>query len=300
LFTGTTPSASTINANNTVTVRYTGASALIDSKGVAYNATVQYQYQLNSKTGGRPAWVATVTDISDPATNQTIAGFTSTDIPHDGNTTNVGFNPSDTLRGPLNMGPVSFATPNGTLKFTLPVNSATFSTSGATALVPGGEAPTSLSANITDTSYFQTPNPPSADTTNSQLTARVSDELTLNYGIRADNLAFENLVRVLNFMQSQSTPPSQADLQSAQTLISNSINGVQTLRAQVAGNQITLNDEKKYHQTVVNLATDTRSSILSADTTEVGVKITDLRTILEASYSTLSTIRGLSLVNFLK
>lgn len=300
LFTGTTPSASTINANNTVTVRYTGASALIDSKGVAYNATVQYQYQLNSKTGGRPAWVATVTDISDPATNKTIAGFTATDIPQNANTTNVGFNPSDTLRGPLNLGPVSFSTPNGTLKFTLPVNSATFSTSGATALVPGGEAPTALSANITDTSYFQTPNPPSADTTNSQLTARVSDDLTLNYGIRADNLAFENLVRVLNFMQSQSTPPSQSDLQAAQTLIGNSISGVQTLRSQVAGNQITLNDEKTYHQTVVNMATDTRSNILSADTTEVGVKITDLKTILEASYSTLSTIRSLSLVNFLK
>ncbi|MFY7962917.1 MAG: hypothetical protein ACOVVK_22770, partial [Elsteraceae bacterium] len=72
------------------------------------------------------------------------------------------------------------------------------------------------------------------------------------------------------------------------------------LRAQVAGNQITLNDEKTYHQTVVNLATDTRSTILSADTTEVGVKITDMKTILEASYSTLSTIRSLSLVNFLK
>ena len=300
LFTGTTPSASTINANNTVTVRYTGASALIDSKGVAYNATVQYQYQLNSKTGGLPAWVATVTDISDPVTNKTISGFTATDIPQNVNASNVGFNPSDTLSGPLNLGPVSFPTASGTLKFTLPVNSATFSTSGATALVPGGEAPTSLSANITDTSYFQTPNPPSADTTNSQLTARVSDDLTLNYGIRADNLAFENLVRVLNFMQSQSTSPSQSDLQAAQVLLGNSINGVQTLRSQVAGNQITLNDEKTYQQTLVNLATDTRSSILSADTTEIGVKITDLKTILEASYATLSTIRGLSLVNFLK
>lgn len=293
-------SAATVNSTNTVTVRYTGASALVDSKGVSYNATVRFQYQLSDLTGGSPAWVATLTDVSDPTTGKTIGGFTATRITQTTNIAAQGFNPSDALRGPLNLGPISVATPTGSIDLSLPINSATFSTSGATALVPGGEAPTALSANITDTSYFQTPNPPSADTTNSQLTARVSDDLTLNYGIRADNLAFENLVRVLNFMQSQSTPPSQTDIQSAQTLISNSISGVQTLRSQVAGNQITLNDEKSYHQTVVNMATDTRSSILSADTTEVGVKITDLKTILEASYSTLSTIRSLSLSNFLK
>ncbi len=293
-------SATTVNSTNTVTVRYTGASALVDSKGVAYNATVRFQYQISDVTGGRPAWVATITDLSDPATGKTIGGFTPTRVSQTTNLAAQGFNTSDTQRGPLNLGPITLATPTGSIGLSLPVNSATFSTSGATALVPGGEAPTSLSANIVDTSYFQTPNPPSADTTNSQLTARVADDLTLNYGIRADNLAFENLVRVLNFMQSQSTPPSTADIQSAQTLISNSISGVQTLRSQIAGNQITLNDEKTYHQTVVNMTTDTKSNILAADTTEVGVKITDLKTILEASYSTLSTIRNLTLSNFLK
>ena len=293
-------SAATVNSTNTVTVRYTGASALVDSKGVAYSATVRFQYQISDLTGGRPAWVATVTDLIDPTTNNTVGGFTPMRIAQTRDLTAQGFNPRDAASSPLNLGPISVTTPTGSLDLSLPINSATFATSGVTALVPGGEAPTSLSLNVTDTSYFQTPNPPSADTTNSQLTARVSDDLTLNYGIRADNLAFENLVRALNFMQSQSTPPARTDIQSAQTLISNSITGVQNLRSQIAGNQITLDGEKTYHRTVVNLATDTRTNILATDETEVGVKVTALKTTLEASYSLVATLRSLSLTNFLK
>jgi flagellin-like hook-associated protein FlgL len=289
-----------VTSENTVDVRYTGQSALVDSRGKAFNATVRFQYQISNLTNGIPAWVATLTDLTDPETGASL-GITPVRLSQTNNVLTQGFNPTDALRGPLSLGPISVATQSGgAINLSMPVNSSTFKTSGTTALVPGGDAPSALTANVVDTSYFLTANPNATDTTNDPLTVRVADDLVLRYGLRADDLSFENLIRVLNFMQSQSVPPSQTDLVAAQTLLTNAINGIQGLRSQIASNQITLKNQEDFQKTTVRLATDTRANILSADPDKTAVRLTSLQTTLEASYATLSNIRSLNLASFLR
>jgi flagellar hook-associated protein 3 FlgL len=166
-------------------------------------------------------------------------------------------------------------------------------------LTVGGEATASLSANIADTSYFQ-PGGTVFDTSQSQLQLRTAADATVTFGVRADNAAFEQLFRVLNFFKDQSVPATPGEVDNASRLVNGAISGINALRANVANTQAVLKNEQNFHQTTINLAKDTHASILTADSATTAMNLNALSNLLQESFATLGTIKSLSLVNFLK
>jgi flagellin-like hook-associated protein FlgL len=122
----------------------------------------------------------------------------------------------------------------------------------------------------------------------------------VTFGVRADNAAFEQLFRVLNFFKDQSVPATPGEVDNASRLVNSAISGINALRANVANTQAVLKNEQNFHQTTINLAKDTHASILTADSATTAMNLNALSNLLQESFATLGTIKSLSLVNFLK
>ncbi|HYC13103.1 MAG TPA: hypothetical protein VEC75_02580, partial [Stellaceae bacterium] len=138
-------------------------------------------------------------------------------------------------------------------------------------------------------------------------TARVDDNMTMSYGITANNPAIEGIVRTLNFLANLppgSPDPSNAtdvaNINQAATLMSQGIQGLQGLQGTLAMQSSTLQQVQQNQQDFMNLA---QTSITNLETVDPATAITQLNqveTSLQASYAAISGIQQLSLVNYLK
>jgi|GEM_PF-4324914 len=299
--------------NSTYDVRLSGNSALVDSNGNRYNATIRF-----TKTAGTPedrfeARVVELTHAEGTSIGQTPAAFPATGLVFGSETTPTTaalFNPADANERTVRLVADDLTIAGfGTLSLAIPFNKNTFSyNSGATRVVPQGQTNneqlvtngwgTSLSDNIADTSYALAGTDALA-AHQSQLSARIADDLTITYGVRADSPAFEKLVRVLTFFRDKSIPPTSADAAAGQALLDEALASIDDVKADLAMDQITLSDQRKTHQTTVNLAKNQETELTYADPTETALYLNNLKTVTEASYAALATIKGLSLVNYL-
>ena len=82
-------------------------------------------------------------------------------------------------------------------------------------------------------------------------------------------------------------------------IVSKSIDEVDQIRFRMETVRAQMNETKQSHVNQENLLLNTVSSVEDVDINEVSVRITTLKTQLEASYSVTSLIQGLSLVRFL-
>lgn len=82
-------------------------------------------------------------------------------------------------------------------------------------------------------------------------------------------------------------------------IVSQSIDEVDQIRFRMETVRAQMDETKTSHVNQKNLLLDTVSSVEDVDTNEVSVRITTLKTQLEASYSVTSLLQGLSLVRFL-
>lgn len=82
-------------------------------------------------------------------------------------------------------------------------------------------------------------------------------------------------------------------------IVSESIDEVDQIRFRMETVRAQMNETKQSHVNQENLLLNTVSSVEDVDINEVSVRITTLKTQLEASYSVTSLIQGLSLVRFL-
>ncbi len=135
--------------------------------------------------------------------------------------------------------------------------------------------------------------------------AQVDTNLTVPYGITADNPAFEQAVRALNFIANapafdQSNPADVANVSQAETLLNNSATQLQQLTSQIGLNQSELNTSLTAHQQSLTLAQSNISNIEQVDPATVITKLDALQTQLEASYQTVNILQNLSLASYLK
>jgi flagellin-like hook-associated protein FlgL len=287
--------------NNTFDLTFAGTQALRDSSGNAYEATVRVQ---NNTVGSTTGWRAYLTSLTDPATGKPVA--TGTPLPMQiGQPPFDVFSAQDAALGAITIpsnGPQSLTIPGlGTsLALSIPINSESFTSNvGASSLTVGGQSTTSLSAGITDTTYFN-PGGSIFDTSQAQLQLRTATDSVVKFGVRADNPAFEQFFRVLNFFKDQSVPANATEVGNANQLTNSVIAGINALRANVANTQAVLKNEQNFHQTTINLAKDNHDKILTVDSATTAMNLNALSNLLQESFATLGTIKNLSLVNFLK
>lgn len=158
-------------------------------------------------------------------------------------------------------------------------------------------SPVDLSAYVAQTA------PSTADTSYYQGTdtlpkVRASDNLTVTYGVTANNSAFEQAIRALKLVIAN--PSDTASLKEAYNLLKSSSNGVATLQATLSTQASTLNNKISQNTDDMNQLDSMISDIRDSDLSEVTVKITELETQLEAAYSISNKILNLKLSDYLK
>lgn len=281
-------------AGASVDIRLTGDHALVDAAGNVYNATVR----LTKDAVDPSRWQASIVSLEDPATGAAVAT-----VPALGGGLTIGpiFKPSDAASTTLNLTRTGVTVGGNALTLNIPINSTSFTTAvSGNDVTPGMQSTTTLATSVVDTSYFFEPGNKAANTSIAPLSVRVADDLTLTYGIRADNPGFEKIVRALTFFKDQSTPPTSADVQQALILLQDGVTQLTAARTDIANDRLTLKDQQTYHKTLTNLALDQEDAINKADPTEVSLKVTNLKTMIEASYSSLAIIKDLTLTNYLR
>jgi len=137
--------------------------------------------------------------------------------------------------------------------------------------------------------------------------AKVDDSVTISYGVTADNPAFENLIRVANYLANlpagspnPNNPADIAAINQASTLMTQGIGSLQQLQGTLSLQSSQLQQIQQNHQNFINLAQTNIQSLESVDPATAITQLNQVETDLQASYQSISTLQQLSLVNYLK
>lgn len=157
-------------------------------------------------------------------------------------------------------------------------------------------APVDLDQYVADASAASTTYYTGNDTVTS---VRIARDQTVDYGITADNGAFEQAFRALGSIAASGTPTSD-QLQAAYDLVSQALNDTTGVQSTLSGKASLVNraiDRQADYETQL---TSMISSFKDADVTSIAVRLSSYQTQLEASYSAIAKIQSLSLASYLK
>lgn len=135
--------------------------------------------------------------------------------------------------------------------------------------------------------------------------AQVDNGMTLQYGVTANNPAFEQVVRVLNFL-ANSPPPDPnnstdvANINQAEQMLTSATTSLQQLTSNIGLNQSQLNTMLQTHQSALTYVKSNIGDIENADPATVITQLDALQTQMTASYQAVNIIQNLSLANYLK
>ena len=137
--------------------------------------------------------------------------------------------------------------------------------------------------------------------------AQIDKTVSLTYGIAADNPAFENIIRVANYLAnlppgspSTGNPADVAAINQAATLFNQGVAGVQILQGTLSLRLSQAQQVQQNLQNFVNLAKTNITNLVSVDPATAITQLNQVETDLQASYQSLSSLQQLSLVNYLK
>jgi flagellar hook-associated protein 3 FlgL len=135
--------------------------------------------------------------------------------------------------------------------------------------------------------------------------AQVDTSLTVPYGVTADNPAFEQVVRVLNFLANSPTldssnPTDVANVNQAEQLLTGATTSLEALTGSIGETQSQLNTMLQTHQSTLALVNSNIADVENADPATVITQLDALQTQLTASYQTVNVLQNLSLANYLK
>jgi flagellar hook-associated protein 3 FlgL len=134
-----------------------------------------------------------------------------------------------------------------------------------------------------------------------KLKARLNEGLEVQYGVTADEPAFEKLIRTVRILRSTplTDPDIRTKMQEAANLITEAKENMEALELNVGTKMeqlgrtlITLKTSKNFMDGIV-------SDLESADTTTAVAELTQDQTMLEASYNVLVRLSQLTLTKYL-
>ncbi|MDE1151591.1 MAG: flagellin [Micavibrio sp.] len=179
---------------------------------------------------------------------------------------------------------------------------AALNTQQAGAYVFGGGVTDAAPVDRTDSDYAAATVPSTADTSYYQgddytKTVKASDTLTVSYGVTADNPAFEQAMRAFNII---SNNPSDTDaLKEAYNLLDTALTGLSNVQSGVSNNAATLDNQINQNATDLNTLDSVISDIKNVDVSAVLLKLTNLQTQIESSYSISSNLLKMNLTEYL-
>lgn len=158
---------------------------------------------------------------------------------------------------------------------------------------------------LDDPDYAAATSPSSADTSYYQgddqiASVRVSDQQTVDYGVTADDPAFEKALRAINLLANISTDPLDDDtLTEANDLLVDALNAVLAVQSRLSLDAGTMEDAVSGQEDYVSFAESLTTDLTEVDVAQVQVKLSSYEAELEASYSAIAKIQGLKLWDYL-
>lgn len=134
--------------------------------------------------------------------------------------------------------------------------------------------------------------------------AQIDSNLNLQYGVTGDNPAFEQVIRVLNFLTNspplnQGNPTDVANVNTAQQLLNTATTQLQQLTSTMGLQQAEITNVQQAQQSSITLAQTTIGNIVNIDPATVITQLDALQTQIEASYQSVNILQNLSLANYM-
>lgn len=205
-----------------------------------------------------------------------------------------------------------------TLKSTSGVNDGVYKvvSNNGTSIVVASNSPTtesSTTATLSSTTWYKGDN--------STLKQRIDSDTTVDIGMYASDPGFEKAIRAMGLIAQGVTgtagglDKNQDRVAAARYLLADAMESpaagtppygaeersdIQSLQARVGVNQSTIKVRNDKHKQYMALFQARADALENVDKTEAVAMLLDEKTSLETSYQTLSTVRGLSLLNYMK
>lgn len=147
--------------------------------------------------------------------------------------------------------------------------------------------------------------PSSADTSyytgdSEEASVRVSEEQTITYGVTADGSGFEEALRAANIIANMTTSPVDSDaLNEAYDLATEAMDALLAVQAGLSVTSSRLESAMTRQEDSLTLLDTMQSNIKDVDSAALAVKLSEYEAQLTASYSALSTVSKLNLVDYL-
>ena len=156
------------------------------------------------------------------------------------------------------------------------------------AYIPQAGLPGTFTA---DTGYYQGDN--------LTLSIRADDNFELDYGITADNTAFEELLRSLAYMDYAGANSDIPVLEESFRLMKSALDGLSDLRGQIGANSKVLLQTREAHDDFLTFAENTASQIEDVDIALATTEMSFAEVQLQGSYLALSRMSNLNLLQYL-
>lgn len=142
-----------------------------------------------------------------------------------------------------------------------------------------------------DTSYYQG--------NGALASARVSASQSITYGVTADSDGFEKALRVLaSFANADTDTMSSDDLSTGIDLLAEAMDAILVKQTGLSAAASSLSNASDRQTSTADTLSDLLSSERDSDVTALAVKVSTYEAQLEASYSALSKISAVSLLNY--
>ncbi len=129
---------------------------------------------------------------------------------------------------------------------------------------------------------------------------KASSEVTLTYGVTADDSAFEQAIRGLSVLGQSTETPDSDMLKAVYNLLSSALNETTALVSGLSVTSTTLDRMQVQQDRYQNILTANISNVRDVDIAELTVKLKIYDTQLSASYSSLAKIMSINLQDYLR
>lgn len=159
-------------------------------------------------------------------------------------------------------------------------------------VVDSATYPAATSPSSADTSYYRGDQ--------AVASVRVSSDQVIDYGVTADDPAFEMSLRALNLVANVSTSPLDTDtLDEALELVTDAVDAVLAVQAGLSVDADAMERAAAAQDDYVDFAGSLVSDLNAVDVAAVAAELATYQAQLEASYSAIAKIQGLSLLDYL-
>ncbi len=132
------------------------------------------------------------------------------------------------------------------------------------------------------------------------LSVRTDETFETDYGITADETAFEEMLRALSYMDYAGANLDGAVLQQAYTMMKNAVDGLSDIRGRIGASSKVLEAPSSGHDDYLTYSTNLVSTLEDIDVAEATTRLAQDEVQLQGSYLSLARLSDLSLLNYLR